>query len=281
MTVQHNRKRKIRTGLLIITLFLPSLVYGQLQKGLILSTENDKGIGFVNIGIIGKNVGTVSDEKGNFSINLDKTYDNDSIRFSMIGFESRTYLVSQFKEFPEKNIYLKPVLYKMQEVKVIGRNFKEVLIGIPVPSGNLISGFAFNDLGAELGINVNVKKQVKLLDINFNMAKCTFDSVTYRLNVYQLADNKEYINILHKPIYISFPKDSISKAITLDLKNYSIFIEGNVLITLELYKDFGEGDLLLFTDPKADFTWHKKTSEGQWTKTPGAIGMYLNGLIIK
>ena len=281
METLYFQGQKIRTGILIFVFLIPGFVYGQLQKGIVLSTETDSGIGFVNIGIIGKNVGTVSDEKGNFSINLDKSYDNDSIRFSIIGYESRTFVISQFKETPEKNIYLKPVIYNLQEVKVIGRNTKEVIIGEQVTSGNLISGFSFNNLGTELGINVETKKQVRLKDINFNIAICTFDTVTYRLNIYQSLNQTEYKNILTRAIYISFSKDNIRNVITCDLRNYSIIIEGNVLITLELYKDLGEGSLLFHTDPKTGFTLHKKTSEGTWTRTPGVIGLYLHGQLIK
>ena len=283
MEIHYFKGQKIKTGLLIISLFTSGIIYSQTQKGMVLSTENNSGIGFVNIGIIGKSVGTVSDAKGNFSITLDKIYDKDSLRFSMIGYEPRTYLISQFKDLPEKNIYLKPEIYKIQEISVTSRKRKlrEVILGKSVTAGNLISGFAFNDLGAELGINVSVKNQVRLKDINFNVAKCSFDSVTYRLNVYQLTDNKDYINILLKPIYISFSKDNISNVISCDLRNYSILVEGNVLITLELYKDLGEGSLLFYTDPKPGFTMHKKTSEANWIRAPGVIGMYLHGLVIK
>jgi hypothetical protein len=62
---------------------------------------------------------------------------------------------------------------------------------------------------------------------------------------------------------------------------YSIIVEGDILVTLELYKDLGEGKLLFYTQYFTGFTYHKKTSEGKWTKAPGEIGMYLHGQVIK
>jgi hypothetical protein len=263
-----------------VLVLLSSQIYGQLQKGIVLSTETNSGIGFVSIGIIGKNIGTVADEKGNFTINIDPGFDNDSLKFSMIGYEPVTFSVKQFKVLPEKKIYLKPLVYNLKEVRISARASKMVTMGIQVKSSSLLSGFAYNNPGAELGINITVRKPVMLSDINFNVARCTFDSVTYRLNVYQLEGNGKYRNILVRPVYITFSKNKIKKAITFDLRNYSIRIEGVVLITMELYKSPGEGNLLFYTDPKEDFTWNRKASEGDWVKTPGEIGLYLHGKLL-
>ena len=271
----YRQKLNIKAGLLLFVLFIPGLVFSQPIKGKVYSSETNSGLGFVNIGVIGKNVGTVSDEFGNFTITLGDTYDTDTLRFSMIGYESKTFLVGQFKEDTIKNVYLNPRLYNLQEVKVIYRKTKEILIGTPVTSNDLRSGFGYNDLGSEMGIKVDVRKEVKLKDINLNVAICTFDSVTYRLNIYQSEDQTEYKNILTEPIYISFSKDKINKVITFDLRKYSIMIEGNVLITLELYKDLGEGSLLFHTQFFTGSTYHRKTSEGKWTVASGVIGMYL------
>jgi hypothetical protein len=271
----------IKGGLLFFISFIPAVVLCQPHQGKVLSSETKSGIGFVNIGIIGKNVGTVTDKLGNFSIMLDDIYNNDSIRFSMIGYEPKSFLVSYFKENSINAIYLSPKSYYLTEVKVFYHRTKEITLGGPVISDALKSGFEDNTLGSELGIKVDTKGKVKLEDINLNVAICTYDSVTYRLNIYKSIDGVVYKNILTEPIYISFTKDEIKNVITFDLRKYSIFIEGDVLITLELYKDLGEGRLLFYTQFFTGLTWHKKTSEGRWTKASGVIGMYLHGQLIK
>jgi hypothetical protein len=284
---------KNKTGLIFFLLFIPGFIFCQQQNCRVLSSETKSGIAFVNVGIVGKNVGTVTDLDGNFSIELDNIYNNDSIRFSMIGFESKSFLVSYFKENSIKTIYLNPKSYFLTEVKVFFHRTREITLGTPVISDALKSGFENNNLGSELGIEVDTKGQVKLEDINLNVATCTYDSVTYRLNIYKIEDKiedktedkkedkVEYKNILTEPIYISFSKDKIKDVITYDLRKYSILIEGKVLITLELYKDLGEGRLLFYTQFFTGYTYHKKTSEGNWTKAPGLIGMYLHGKLIK
>lgn len=280
----HLHRLNIKAGLLLFVLFSPGLIFSQSQKGKVLSSKTDSGIGFVNVVILGKNIGTVSDVAGNFAITLDNIYDNDSLRFSLIGYESKNLLVRQFKDDSTKNVYLNPRFYNLQEVNIVSlktRKPKEIRLGTPVTSNVLRSGFPDNSLGSELGINVHVKGRVKLKDINLNVAICTFDSVTYRLNIYQLGNQTEYKNILTEPIYISFSKDKIKNVITYDLSKYFIIIEGNVLIALELYKDLGEGRLLFHTEFFTGSTFHRKTVDGEWTESAGVIGMYLKGQVIK
>jgi hypothetical protein len=171
--------------------------------------------------------------------------------------------------------------YDLPEIRVVYRRPKGVRIGNEVLTNTLRSGFSSNELGSELGVKVKVRGLVKLEDIKFNVAVCTYDSVTYRLNIYEKSETAEYRNILTKPIYITFSKDKINNVIAFDLKPYQILIEGDVLIALELYKDLGEGRLLFHTQFFTGTTYHRKTSEGEWTGASGVIGMYLNGFVIK
>jgi hypothetical protein len=271
----------IRSSLFFFVLLINGLAFGQTFKGHVLSDETRTGIGYVNVGIVGENVGTVADQNGIYSIDLDSIYNNDSLRFSMIGYVSKAILIRDYKRNSVDTVFLSPKSYYLTEVKVVYHRSRKITIGSSVTSDSLKSGFSDNNLGSELGIRVFTRGEVKLDDINLNVSTCTYDSVTYRLNIYQIVNKSEYNNILTRPIYISFSKDEIDDVINFDLRKYSIVIEGDVLITLELYKDLGEGRLLFYTRFFKGFTYHKKTSEGKWSKAPGLIGMYLHGHLIK
>jgi hypothetical protein len=271
---------KIRTGLLIILISIQITVFCQPQKGRVLSVDTKNGIGFVNIGVLGGNTGTVSDNNGYFILDLDKVNETDSLRFSMIGFESKTILVRQFIEDSLKIFYLAERSYNFPEVKVTYHKPKYIWLGNPVETNDLRSGFSSNDLGSELGIRVNAGKKAILKEVDLDVAICTYDSVTYRLNIYLVEENFVCTNILTEPIYLSFKKDKISDVVTFDLGKYSIIVEGDLLITLELYRDLGEGKLLFRTEYFTGTTYHRKTSEGNWAKSPGVIGMYLKGQLL-
>jgi hypothetical protein len=251
--------------------------FSQSREYKVISEGTTTGIAYVNIGVIGRNIGTVTDESGRFRLDFAELNDNDSLRFSMIGYESGIYTVALLKSNPSASVFLRSRTYELPEMKVVYPRGKDILIGTPVLSDALRSGFADNNLGSELGIKLNVKKRMKLKDINLNVGICTYDSVTYRLNVYRQSEDDTWDNILTKPIYISFTKNDIIEPVTLDLKEYSIFLEGQTIISLELYRGLGEGKLLFLTQFFTGTTYHRKSKEAVWTQSPGQIGMYLYG----
>lgn len=52
---------------------------GQVIKGTLYNADNNQPLEFVNIGIVGKNVGTVADLQGRFSLLVDAAYDDETI----------------------------------------------------------------------------------------------------------------------------------------------------------------------------------------------------------
>lgn len=275
------KKYKIVFTLLLLgsSLIRSSLYAQPTACGKITSSETGDGIGYVNVGIIGGNVGTVSDQYGNFSITLYKEHPNDSLRFSMLGYKSRTFLASKFIADSVWNLSLDPKTYNLADIVKVYQRPRTLILGNPVETNELRSGFSDNGLGSELGVRVNARKRTQLKDINLNVAVCTYDSVIYRMNIYLIEDGIVCENILTKPIYISFTKDQIKDVLTLDLWKYSIIVEGDILVSLELFKDLGEGRLLFRTTYFTGFTYHRKTSEGDWTQSPGTIGLYLTSRI--
>lgn len=269
------------TGAILIfqMLCFPATLFSQDYK--VISSTTKEGIGYVNIGVLGKNTGTVSGASGNFSLDFAELDNSDSLRFSMIGYEPVTCYVGRLKQESSKTVEMIPKTYELPETKIIYPRGREVRLGTPVVSTALKSGFADNNLGYELGIKVYAKKRLKLKDINLNVGSCTYDSVTYRLNIYEHTEEDKWENILSNPIYISFTLKDISKEVTFSLKEYSILLEGEYIITLELYRDLGKGKLLFLTQFFTGTTWNRKSRESEWRQAPGQVGLYLHGQLIK
>ena len=266
----------------IVILLVPVKMFSPFYTGVVLSNETKMPIGFVNIGIISESIGTVSDEAGRFSLKLDPVYDDDSLRFSMIGYESKTFMVKQFRKDSVHEIYLVPRIYELKEAEIVYDKAREIVLGTPVIPNNVSAGWAYNDLGCEMGVLVEVNKKVLIKELNLNVASCTFDSVIYRVNIYRQSGQDRLINILDRPVYVSFGKDRINKTVTFDLSSYSVYMKGTYLITLELYKkDMGEGSLQFWSENMKGMTWFRKTCEGKWHTCPGNIGMFLHACLVK
>lgn len=69
--------------------------YSQIYSGQLTDLESGLPIQYANIGIPGKNVGTVSNNMGLFEMELSDDFDNDTLCISCIGYESKKYLIAQ------------------------------------------------------------------------------------------------------------------------------------------------------------------------------------------
>lgn len=54
---------------------------------------------YAGIGVINRNIGTVSDTLGNFILKIPTDYLNDSIRISCVGYKPKTFAVKDIKNF--------------------------------------------------------------------------------------------------------------------------------------------------------------------------------------
>lgn len=85
-------------------------------SGKVLEERGEHGIAYANIGIRGTYIGTSSDATGAFTIKVPKTYLQDSVRVSCIGYKELAIAV---KDLPfQKIISLTPSLQVLKEVQI-------------------------------------------------------------------------------------------------------------------------------------------------------------------
>jgi hypothetical protein len=268
-------KMLYKASFLFSLFFISATLGGQDFRFRITDQKTESPVGYANIAIKGTKTGTVADNEGYFIFKKEQLDGDDTLKISMIGYEPASIPFREIKSFPEKPIRIIPKTYDLAEVNVVYPKGRETTLGYPVTSNALRSGFADNSLGSELGVRVIAKKRMKIKDIHLNVGICTYDSVTYRLNIYS-TDGFSWVNVLNKPVYISFRKEDIVKPVNIDLSQYSIIIDGETIVALELYRDMGEGRLLFLTQFFTGTTYHRKTKEDIWTEASGQVGIYIH-----
>ncbi|GHT16919.1 hypothetical protein AGMMS4956_20140 [Bacteroidia bacterium] len=240
--------------------------------GVVLNETSQLPVEFVNIGIVYKNVGTVSNANGQYRLFVDTTFYNDTLLFSCIGYEPRTIKISDLQKDSSPIILLREKVYEIKDVVIIPRQYKEKTLGVTSKSKAFQMGFEENILGYEMGLLMNVKKTALLKRVNINIAHCSYDTIFYRLNIYKVFA-KNFENILREPIYINIPKELTTNEIHVDLLSKNIVVEGDFLIALEHVKDLGKGGLY-FSFGLMHTSYLRTTSQGEWEKVP--IGMSIN-----
>ncbi len=264
----------MKLNLIILTISYCFTITAQTFTGKIISKGNLTPVEYANIGILNKNIGTTSDASGNFSIDLSSELKNDTLRISCIGFETRNIIVSDIIQSKSKDIQLSEKTYNLTEAVIVPKRYKEKTLGINARSKSIQAGFSEHLLGKEMGVFLPIKKSAKIKKINLNIATCNFDTVFYRINVYEVKNlwKRDFENILKAPIYINIPKDKVKETISINVENRDIWVTGNCLISIEYVKDLGKGQLF-FCAGIGNSTYHRKTSQGKWSSTPIGIGI--------
>jgi len=264
-------KRKLTFSILFFILTVVVLRGQTKITGNVLDLENSLPIEYVSIGIEGKDVGTVSDKEGKFSLLVESQYLNDSLLFSCIGFESHSIKISDIKE--NDIINLKEKAYSLDEVIVNPLIFKEQVFGITAKSGIGNTGFENNNLGYECGLLMKNKKKAIIKRVNINISSCAYDTIFYRLNIYEAKGKKNFENILQAPIYVNFSKEDIHNGcLQIDLQEQNIVVDGNFLVTLEHVRELGNGGVW-FPATLKQKTYYRKTSQGNWRTVPIGISL--------
>jgi hypothetical protein len=268
----------IKTILLLVLITLGSMGKAQINyAGKILAKKSMTSLPYVNIGVVGKNMGTVSNFDGDFKLELDKKYDSDTLKISMIGYKPLIYKVSDFKKSIKENpnILMEEEVTDLEEFVVSSKGLKEKVLGNKTTSKTMSLGFTTNNLGNEIGVKIKIKKSPTYLkNFNVSIVKNEFDNLKFRLNFYDVKDGKPNQSILKENIIVTTQQKE--GLLTVDLDKYNIVVYDDFFVTLEWIEDLGNTEGLSFSAGLVgNATVIRSTSQDNWEKI-GAISVGLN-----
>lgn len=239
--------------------------FGQTISGTVLDQKDNDVLSYVNIGVPGKNIGTVSNTQGSFSLDLTKANDSDVLVFSTIGYKSKSILVSNLRANNKllENIRLEREIYELSEVVVKPGSFRTVNLGRSFGRTRLSAGFATNKLGNELAMEFNAGKTAFFPErFEAVISANTYGKIKLRLNVYEALNGVPGRNILSENIFV---ETDIKKGIlSVDLTPYDIRVTGVFFISLELIENMSEGRLHFVADYKGKPILTRAVSQGNW-----------------
>ena len=264
-----------------------ALLYGQVLSGSVVEMNSNIPVEYVNIGIVGKTIGTISDENGRYTFQISPEYHNDTLRFSCIGFHSYSVKISDFINMHNWIVNLEKREYELAEVVIRPRKVKEKTLGI---TANSLSSswrtpfypYEKTFLGWEMGMFMKSKKTSHIKEVNWNIAEFTYDTIVFRVHIYKVLEetkiehsNKavytprtKYENILENSVLITCTKDAIKNIITVDLRHLNLVVEGDFLVTFEYVKISGNGEFRYHTKNSPVFITRHFIGSSRWTGFP-------------
>jgi hypothetical protein len=268
----------MRIFLFILLLFSSCFSFAQLNfTGRIVDAKTQEPLPYVNIGIVNKGFGTVTDETGRFYLVIDtaRFTNEDIVQISSLGYENIRIPVGQItvgaKEFPE--ILMQPSDIILDEVILSS----DALVPITEFLGYRNYGernFGYWNknvaLGGELATKVNARQGKRQLNsLEFEVWENPSDSVLIRVNIYDLGGgllgapgsnlNKSQKNILH-----TLPNGK--NDIKIDLNPYELYVDNDFFVSLELLQVYGDGELglVLPASGREGSSFRKYASQGEW-----------------
>jgi hypothetical protein len=260
-----------------ILIFTNLIANGQVISGLI-TDENNNPLPFVNIGIVDKNKGTVSTDKGEFQINITNLDKSEILRFSSVGYETYDIKVNDLMTLTsqKQHITLTSKMYKIDEVLIEAKPIRTYFIGSK-KSGK--TSWAWYNLmnGAEIGRFVKNRDEIIIHDFYFHIRETNCDSILYRVKFYSIDGELPDTITNSKELFFTSTKTNGWENI--NLRNYRIKIKDDFIVTLETIQGWGKDDkkeIFLSKIQNSGVSYKRLSSWAPWLKFTGEMSYKLN-----
>ena len=269
--------RKTSLFLFVFLLSFIALNAQHIVQGRIIDAFTKEPLPFVNIGVLKKELGTVSNEEGFFFLEVPDLFAKETLRFSMIGFDVRDFQVADLEAILLSNntlVLAEQTTFLEEVVLTAEKKWDTRVSGNSTTSKLLITGFTSNQLGNEIALFVKVKKTPAYIEgIQFSVVENIYPEVRFRVNVYSSDYRFPDENILKENIFITLKQSE--GLISVDLKEYDILVDDDVFISLEwIDEDLGSEGLWFSAGVFGKSIYARSTSQAEWKKQRGlSLGM--------
>lgn len=247
-------------------------VYGQriTLEGHVEAEDSGAPLPYVSIGVKGKNVGTTSNEKGNFILTLPQT--QDTLTFSAIGYKEQKVAIQQLSSKQPVLVKLQKKNVRLQEVLVRSHKLKRKKLGV---TGRLplVWGSPENTENRdiyEFANLIRVKgKPSELVSAHFYLASTKLDSALFRINLYRVSDGLPGERLVEKSIVERLS----AKAgwVSIDLQPYALMLDEDFFLGIEYLPAEGADRLAISLGAKlGGRAYSRKSSLGTWDTFNGA-----------
>lgn len=207
----------------------------QQLAGAITDARTGQGLPFVNIGVVGKSLGTVSDEQGAYRLGFSEALAADTVRISSLGYQPRRLPLRELRAQPSQA--LAPAAVGLAEVQVQASNplRRARTLGFTKNEGASTVNFnSTKDYGAELGTRIQLRHHPTLVQkATFNIARNQAGRMTFRVNLYRLTPDGQPTNekLLTRNVLVT--TDLAGGPLTVDLSADRLVLSEDFLLALE------------------------------------------------
>lgn len=243
----------------------------------VLSESTREPVVYASVGVINRNLGTVTDTLGNFSLQIPPEFINDSIKISAIGYISKTFAVKDINSIPDTILLTEDVMM-LSEVVVKAQRIKHKTAGRKSAGGFIyIDVEGYKAAGQGLATPLKVKERAWLKELGFTILteKKPLSKMKFRINIYRKEED-EYVLQNFKPIYFDYDKSQLDNGLFSHKFPEEIMLEeGNYYIELEFLENFSNEYFIMRTKPLTGKTRYRYASQSVWETLPFGAPIYI------
>lgn len=205
----------------------------------IIQDINHAPISYVNIGVLGTSIGTVSAPNGSFELYIDTLEArNQMVKLSHIGFEDQELSLGDLLRQSPVTIFMKSNSVELEMVEINASKLISRTIGFQKTDTRMNVYFSISkqpnqNLGASIGKKFKVKKEVVYLDtLGFFIRHNDFDTIRFRINIQELKQRKPADFVHQKEIIVELTGQK-SGWIPVDLAPYKIVMQEDFVASVE------------------------------------------------
>ena len=251
--------------------------YAQVKlKGTLINSNTGLPLRYVNVGIVSKDIGTVTNQYGEFNLEVENQYLNDSITLSMIGFSTQKLPIEYF--VLKDSVFLDQKFINIKDLIVNNKKGQEIFLGNERPDFMYATvSLKLIEAGNEIGIFVDVDKQTEIYKFNLLIVKSDYDRLKFRINFYDLKDKIPNKRINSENIIVETTiKEGL---ISFDLKDYAIYMKENFFVSIESLEELWDDNKEIIVVGKiGGKSYSRLTSQSDWITYKLGVCIFLNAI---
>lgn len=221
---------------LLLLLLIASAV-AQPITGHITDSRTNAALPYVNIGVIGKDLGTVANEQGHYTLAFQKSLAAETVRISSLGYAPRNLTLAELADQPD--VVLTPEAVPLAEVQVRGKGLfrRAHTLGNTGNAEMATNTLTNTSLGAQVGTVIKLSRRpTRLVNAVFNIARNSPGQVTFRVNIYRLGPDGLPTEVKLLPRDVIVTSSVVRGPITVDLSADQLVLNEDFFLAIELLK---------------------------------------------
>jgi predicted alpha/beta superfamily hydrolase len=272
---------KFHLTLLFICAIGVSSIAQTTLTGVIVDSDNQKVMPFVNIGIRHKNTGTSSLPDGTFSLNIPAQHETDTLTFSMVGYSELNVPIKNIVITDQKRFELRVKATELRPVAVTAQKLTEQKFGIKNNSLIHIGDGSTNqndifEIAQLIKLDTTISK---ITSVNLLINVSNNDSGIFRINFYGFDGNRPTERIVEKSILQT--KQIEQGWLKFNLTPYNVYLKGNFIVAIEFIPRQKKNNPIYYEVKLggSSKSFVRTSSQGEWSVPPHHYRLFITALV--